>query len=69
MVPLNVPPVGGGLGGQLRQNAVDLRLLLGLQLAYSLLACTTPIGSTNTVAPVEETSWTSPGRSALRDPP
>ena len=30
MVPLNVPPVGGGISGQLRQNAVDLRLFLGL---------------------------------------
>ena len=27
----------------------------------SLLACTTPMGSTNNVAPEEEMSWTRPG--------
>ena len=27
----------------------------------SLLACTTPMGSTNSVAPEEEMSWTRPG--------
>ena len=31
----------------------------------SLLACTTPIGSTNSVAPEEEMSCTSPGRLPL----
>ena len=32
VVPLDVLPVGGSLGGELRQDAVDLLLLLGLQL-------------------------------------
>ena len=44
VVPLDVLPVGGGLGGELRQDALDLLLLLGLQLHVLVVGLDHPHG-------------------------
>ena len=44
IVPLDVLPVGGGLGGELRQDPVDLLLLLGLELDILVVGLDHPHG-------------------------